>query len=106
MVPSKEVLHNLQSRNFDQLSTCFKNICNNVFEYGISNSTQQMNTTRGTLFGAYNSITGYFQNVRGYKNEEAKLKSIMYGTALQRTQKAFELCENFARYGNNVFLTN
>ena len=77
MASSKEVLHNLQSQNFDQLSICFKNICNNVLEYGICNSTQQMNTTKGTSFGAYNSITGYFQNVRGYKDEEAKLKSIM-----------------------------
>lgn len=106
MASSKEVLHNLQSQHFDQLSTCFKNICDNVYEYGISNPTQQMNTTKGTLFGAYNSITGYFQNVRSYKNEEAKLKSILYGTSLQRTQKAFGLCENFAKYGNDVFLSN
>lgn len=91
----KEFLHNLQSQNFDQLSTCIENVCDNVYEYGISNPTQQMNTTKGTMLGAYNSITGYFQNVCSYKNEEAKLKSIMYGTVLQRTQKAFGLCENF-----------
>lgn len=106
MAPSKEVLQNLQSGNSDELSTCFKNICDNVFEYSMINPSQQIPTTKGTLFGAYNSITGYFQNVRSYKNEEAKLKSIMYGTGLQRSQKAFNLCEDFANNGDNIFMNS
>ena len=106
MAPSKEVLHNLHSGKLDKLSTNFRNICSNVFEYGMSSPTQQTDTTKGTLFGAYNSITGYFQNVRTYKNEEAKLKSIMYGTGLQRTQKAFDLCEDFTKNGNDIFTLN
>jgi phage/plasmid-like protein (TIGR03299 family) len=106
MAPSKEVLHNLHSGKLNELSTNFKNICSNVFEYGMSSPTQQTNTTKGTLFGAYNSITGYFQNVRTYKNDEAKLKSIMYGTGLQRTQRAFDLCEDFMKNGNDIFTLN
>lgn len=38
-----------------------------------------MDTTKGTLFGAYNAVTGYYQNVRNYKNDEAKLQSIVMG---------------------------
>lgn len=58
--------------------------------------TQQMETTRGTLFGAYNAVTGYFQNVRTYRDDEAKLQSIvMGGTAQMKSQKAFELCSSF-----------
>ncbi len=106
MVPSKEVLHNLQAGQLDDLSTCFKNICDNVYEYGMSSPSQQTATTKGTVFGAYNSITGYFQNVRSYKNDEAKLKSIMYGTGLQRTQRAFNLCEDFTKYGKDIFMMN
>ena len=53
-----------------------------------------------------NSNTDYFQNLRSYENEEAKLKFIMYGTALQRTQKAFYLCEDFAKYGKDIFMLN
>jgi len=98
MVPNKEVLHNIQSGKDDELSTCFKNICDNTFAYALSNPTQQLETTKGTLFGAYNSITGYFQNVRNYKNEEAKLKSLLFGgTGQLRTQKAFDLCNSFER---------
>jgi len=58
------------------------------------------------LFGAYNAVTGYFQNVRDYKDGEAKFKSIMYGTGLQRSQAAFDLCSNFAKYGSSSLLLN
>jgi Domain of unknown function (DUF932). len=66
--------------------------------------TQQMATTKGTLFGAYNAVTGYFQNVRNYRDGEAKLQSIvMGGTAQLKTQKAFELCTDFAYSGAEIF---
>lgn len=102
MCPNKEVYNNLQAGKDDELSTAFKNICDSAFSYAMSNETQTMDTTRGTLFGAYNSVTGYFQNVRQYKNDEVKLKSLLYGgIAQQRTQKAFDLCLGFE---NNQFL--
>ena len=100
MVPHKEVLENIQKGNWDELSTCFNNMCNSVFEYAMFSPTQQQETTRGTLFGTYNAVTGYFQNVRNYKNNEAKLKSLLCGgTAQARTQKAFNLCMDFAKNG-------
>lgn len=96
MIPNKEVLDNINKGKFDDLSTCFNNICDSVFEYAMSSPTQQTETTKGTLFGAYNSVTGYFQNVRTYKGGEAKLKSLLYGgTAQMKTQKAFNLCADF-----------
>jgi phage/plasmid-like protein (TIGR03299 family) len=96
MVPNKEVLDSIEKGQFDELSTCFNNMCNSVFEYAMSSPTQQTETARGTLFGAYNAITGYFQNVRSYKDSEAKLKSMLYGgTAQLKAQKAFNLCMDF-----------
>ncbi len=96
MVPNKEVLDSIEKGQFDELSTCFNNMCNSVFEYAMSSPTQQTETARGTLFGAYNAITGYFQNVRSYKDSEAKLKSLLYGgTAQLKAQKAFNLCMDF-----------
>ena len=98
LVPNKEVLQNIQAGKDDDLSTCFKNMTDVAFEYAMTNETQQLETTKGSLFGAYNSVTGYFQNVRTYKNEEAKLKSLLFGgTGQLRTQKAFQLCERFAK---------
>lgn len=104
LCPSKEVLHNLQAGKGDELSTCFKNICDNALAYAMESPTQQTDTTKGTLFGAYNAITGYFQNVKSYKDEEAKLKSIMYGAGLLRSQKGFTLCTDFAKYGKAVLM--
>jgi len=107
MVPNKEVLHNIQSGKDDELSTCFNNMCNSVFEYAKISPTQLHETTKGTVFGAYNAVTGYFQNVRNYKDDEAKLKSLLFGgTAQMRSQKAFSLCEGFARYGGEVLRLN
>jgi phage/plasmid-like protein (TIGR03299 family) len=107
MVPNKEVLQNIQSNQLNELSTCFKNICDSVYEYAITSPSQQTETTKGTVFGAYNAITGYFQNVRTYKNDEAKIKSLLFGgVAQQRIQKAFNLCEDFTTKGENAFRLN
>lgn len=98
LVPNKEVLQNIKTGRLDDLSTCFNNICNSVFEYANSCETQLSETTAGSLYGAYNAVTGYFQNVRNYKDDEAKLKSLLYGgTAQARTQKAFNLCLDYMK---------
>jgi len=107
MIPNKEVLHNLQAGKDDDLSTMFKNMCNTVYEYAMTSPTQATATTKGTLFGAYNAVTGYFQNVRTYKDSESKLKSILFGgTAQLRTQAAFNLCNDFAAKGSDALLLN
>ena len=49
----------------------------------------------------YITVTGYFQNVRTYKNEEAKLKSLLFGgTGQLLTQRAFQLWEQIAKVRN------
>jgi len=98
MVPNKETLDNLLKGNAEELSTTYTNMVDKVFEYAMSAPSQQLETTEGTLFGAYNSVTGYFQNVRNYKNGEAKLKSVIEGTAKLRAQTTFNLCSDFAKH--------
>lgn len=102
MSPNKETYQKLKSRKEDELSSHFNNIVSSVFDYAMTSPTQQEATTKGTLFGAYNSVTGYFQNVRNFRDEETKLKSIMYGTGLNKSQVAFDLCDSFARHGSNI----
>lgn len=77
LCPNKETYDLLKKGAEDELSTAFKNIVEDAFVYAMVNDTQQMDTTKGTLFGAYNAVTGYYQNVRNYKDEEAKLQSIV-----------------------------
>ncbi len=97
MAPGREVLKTLKTGG--ELSTVFKNICDNAFMYAMASPTQQTETTKGTLFGAFNAVTGYFQNVREYKDDEAKVKSILGGTGQSRTQTAFDLCLAYAKNG-------
>ncbi len=106
MSPSKEVLDNVRKGTADVLSTAFKNICDSAFLYAMTSPTQQTETTKGTLFGAYNAVTGYFQNVKEYKQEEDKLNSVLFGTALQRSQTAFRLCELFSKHDDDAFNMN
>ncbi len=107
MAPNKEVLENIKLGKEDENSTAFKNIVDEVFGYSVMSETQQLETTKGTVFGAYNAVTGYFQNVRSYKDNDAKLKSILYGgTGQSKAQKTFELCLEFAKKGSDALLLN
>lgn len=101
MAPNKETIDSLKSDNKDALSTLFKNTCTDVFNYAMEHETQRTATTENTLYGVYNAVTGYYQNVREYKNDDAKVKSIlMNGTAQVRAQSAFNICQKVAATGN------
>lgn len=107
LCPNKETLEHIKKGNEDEISTVFKNTVEDAFAYAMVSDTQQMDTTKGTLFGAYNAVTGYYQNVRTYKDNEAKLQSIvMGGTAQGKSQKAFELCTSFSKIGTDIFNFN
>jgi len=106
MVPNKEVWQNVQKGHIDDLSKGYLNICDQVYDYALGSAEQQQETTQGTVFGAYNAVTGYFQNRRDYKNGELKFKSIMDGTAKLRGQAAFDLCVRFAQNGSTALQLN
>ncbi|WP_163397459.1 DUF932 domain-containing protein [Flavobacterium fluviatile] len=104
LAPSPAIVSQLKNNEIEALSSCFSNIIENTYQYALSDETQLTKTTEGTLFGAYNAVTGYFQNVRTYKDSEAKLKSLLLGGNAQlRSQSAFNLCEEFAKKGSCIF---
>ncbi len=53
--------------------------------------TQQTDSTKGTIFGFLQGITGYYQNVKNYKHNNDKLNSVLDGKAQQDSQKALDL---------------
>jgi phage/plasmid-like protein (TIGR03299 family) len=71
--------------------TKLEQICADAYLYAMESDTQQMDTTRGTVFGAYNAITGYLQNVKEVKDQESNLVSILDGSGFDFTQKSFNL---------------
>ncbi|AGA78185.1 DUF932 domain-containing protein [Echinicola vietnamensis] len=103
LAPNKETLDKLHKGEVEELSANFKNQCEDAFAYALMSEAQQMPTTKGTVFGAYNAVTGYFQNVRSFKSEEDKTKSILLGgTAQIKGQRAFNLCGEFVKHGEEV----
>lgn len=107
LCPDKETSELIRKESMDGLSTVFKNTVEDAFAYAMGSDAQQMETTKGTLFGAFNAVTGYYQNVRTYKDEQAKLQSIVLGgTAQLKSQKSFDLCTAFSKIGTDVFHLN
>lgn len=100
MCPNKELFTAIAANKEVQLSTQFENVLSDVYEYAQTSPTQQMPTTQNTIFGAYNAITGYYQNAKDYKSQSSKVSSIMFGTGLERTKKAFEICSTAADFLN------
>ena len=107
LAPSKEVLQSLKEREQATYSTQFQTACEDAYAYAMNNPSQCLETVKGTLFGAYNAVTGYFQNIRTYKSDEAKLKSLLFsGTAQTKTQRTFNLCTDIMRQGTDTLLLN
>lgn len=107
LAPNTETAQKVKLGAYDELSTNFKNQAEKAFSYAMMSDAQLLPTTEGTLFGAYNAVTGYFQNVRNYKTEEEKMKSILFGgTAQTKGQKAFNLCQTIASDGLEILGSN
>ena len=104
MAPGNETLGHLRDGKIDLLSPQYLNTVESVYAYALGDPAQNLVTTAGTVFGAYNSVTGYFQNVRSYSDQQAKAKSVLFGgTAQLRGQRAFDLCEGFEKLGADAF---
>jgi phage/plasmid-like protein (TIGR03299 family) len=88
---SDEVL-NKWHKQPEEVSTNLKNQVEAILEYYEAHDSQKTKAAKGTVFGAYNAITGYFQNVKNFKNGTEKLTNILDGTVYRKQQKAFDLC--------------
>jgi phage/plasmid-like protein (TIGR03299 family) len=85
------ILAKTNSYEAADISTKKLNIIDSVLDYAENGIGQRLDTTKGTVFGAYNAITGYFQNVSSIKDHEKQYESIISGNAFNYTKKAFEL---------------
>ena len=105
LAPKKEVLQYIKAGNWEPVSSQFQSTIEQVASYAFTSGTQQLESTKGTLFGAYNAITGFFQNRYEFKNEQVKMKNIIYGGNAQRiVQKTLDLCFEYEKYGESVLL--
>lgn len=87
MMPENKFL--LSEEEKEKQSTTFKNKVNSIYEFALSHPTQLTEASRGTLWGAYNSISGYFNYDKNYENQEKKFVSHMFGNANTKIVKGF-----------------
>ncbi|HWB27508.1 MAG TPA: DUF932 domain-containing protein [Chitinophagaceae bacterium] len=107
LAPNKETLTNIKEGRHEENSAMYKNQVFTAFGYAMMADSQQLETTKGTLFGAYNAVTGYFQNVRSYRDNDEKINSLLCGgTAQKKAQATFNLCSEFAKHGADVLQLN
>jgi phage/plasmid-like protein (TIGR03299 family) len=89
MAPNKEALEALQAKQ--EVSNSLQKKVDECYEYAMASPSQNTPTTKGTAFGAYNAITGYLQNVKHYRCEDDKVRSLLYGSSDRIQNKAFDL---------------
>src|SRR5690606_29776173 len=56
--------------NNDEYSKRFTNTVDSVLEYALTDEAQLIEDRVGNLWGAFNSISGYYNNVKEYKEKD------------------------------------
>lgn len=87
MKPEYKVV--LSEEEQDKMSTRFKNQVDSIYSFALSHPTQITEATRGTMWGAYNAISGYYNYLAKFKTAEDKFSSQMFGNGHNKIQKAF-----------------
>jgi phage/plasmid-like protein (TIGR03299 family) len=73
----------------NEMSTRFKNMVDATTEFAMTHPTQTINAANGTLWGAYNAVSGYYNYIKDYKSAEDKFNSQFFGTANVKMIKSF-----------------
>ena len=87
MMPEYKFL--LSEEEKEKLSTRFKNQVESIYDFALSHPTQITNAAKGTVWGAYNSISGFYNYKAPFKNAEDKFTSVMLGNANNKILKGF-----------------
>lgn len=88
IAPKREQMNEKEK---EELSTRTLNKINDIYVYAMTSPSQQTSASKGTVFGAYNAITGYYQNLKNWKTADDKIDSIIGGQAERDGQSAFNL---------------
>jgi phage/plasmid-like protein (TIGR03299 family) len=86
---NKDELKTLAITGDVELSTRKSNIIDGVIQY--YHQASEIDSIRGTGYGVYNAVAGYFQNVKEFRSNDAKMKSIILGgLSAQYSQRVFD----------------
>lgn len=79
-----------KQQSIEEMSTRLKNMVDQTLEFAFTHHTQTTPESNGTLWGAYNSVSGYYNYIKAYKKAEDKLTSQFFGIANNKMLKSFD----------------
>lgn len=88
----------------ESISTRKTNVLVEVSNYYLHGPGQTIKTAEGTMWGAYNAITGYYHNSRNYSDNTKKVQSNYYGSNYNNMHYAYKLAIEITK-GNIPLLT-
>lgn len=71
------------------ISTKLANMIDSTTQFAMTHNTQTTDESKGTLWGAYNAVSGYYNYLKNYDSAEAKFNSQFFGTANNKMLKSF-----------------
>lgn len=86
----------------DDISTRKRGIIDDVIYYSKVGPGQDIITTKGTLFGAYQAVTGYLSNNKNYTSEDKKTASILVGNGSNIIQKSYNLANSILSLSDSL----
>jgi phage/plasmid-like protein (TIGR03299 family) len=89
MNPAKKQV--LTSDELKEYSTMFTNKVDAIMDFAHEHSTQNTDAAKGTLWGAYNAISGHFGYQKNYESNEQKMQDLYFNGGAKRIEKAFNL---------------
>ena len=72
-----------------EASTKLKNMVEATTQFAMTHPSQITDAANGTLWGAYNAVSGYYNYIKNFKNSEDKFSSQFFGAANKKMQKSF-----------------
>jgi phage/plasmid-like protein (TIGR03299 family) len=88
MNPRKEQLTKAEKEEF---SKQFVTQVDGIMEFALTHDTQTTKAAKGTVWGAYNAISGYYGHMKDHKSATARMNDIMFGQGNQNVRSAFSL---------------
>lgn len=73
-----------------EVSSFFKKRVDSIYSFALSHPTQVTRAAEGTVWGAYNAISGHFNHNVKFEDSEKKFRSLMFGNANNYIQKGFK----------------
>ncbi len=74
----------------ERISKILSNQVDSIYNFALSHPTQTTDAARGTVWGAYNSISGYYNYIAKFRTDEDKFKSQLFGNANTKIGKGFK----------------